>query len=334
MWPLLLIFGFAWLVSSTDRERDRRRLAAPSDPKVLKLVTPTGPTPEEKKAMALKARLQSLRAQYEAFSHYNDPSWLTQYAKEHLAWLLENRDDILTECRQLHEQRLDPAYDVDLFYVHEHDHELYERIMWQARVLAIAERVCFEERETEAEKDETALSQKRVEHARTIGDLFLGYRDFVHYEQDEWIEKYASNLRYQKSLLEQREEIIALDREFHRDTDFIEALKSCAPGIYRRATWRMRALAVADKLAVEPHRLSPEEREQRIIRFRERLLHRLQVKAEDQIALKLQRYFFAQQLRQKSAALGLDEDEIERLEQELRGDLDDEEDTGSGFKQL
>jgi len=55
-----------------------------------------------------------------------------------MTWLLENRDDILTECRQLHEQRLDPAYDTDLSYVHEHDHELYERIMWQARVLAIA----------------------------------------------------------------------------------------------------------------------------------------------------------------------------------------------------
>jgi hypothetical protein len=334
MFPLLLLFGLFCLLSG-DRDRDRRRLAAPSEPRVLKPVTPTGPTPEEKKAAALKERLQSLRAQYEAFTHYNDPSWLTQYAKDHLAWLLENRDDILTECRQLHEQRLDPAYDVDLSYVHEHDHELYERIMWQARVLAIAERVCFEERETEAEKHASALSQKLTEHARNIGDLFLEYRDFPHYEQPEWIEKYASHPQYQKELLAQREEIIALERDFHRDGDFIEALKSCAPGIYRRATWKMRALAVADKLSVEPRRLSPEEREAKIIRFRERLLNRLQVKAEDQIALKLQRYLLAQQLRERGEALGLDDDELDRLEQELRGDLDDDDqDTGGGFKQL
>jgi len=150
-----------------------------------------------------------------------------------------------------------------------------------------------------------------------------------------WIEKYASHPQYQKELLAQREEIIALDRDFHRDGDFIEALKSCAPGIYRRATWKMRALAVADKLSVEPRRLSLEEREAKIIRFRERLLNRLQVKAEDQIALKLQRYLMAQQLREKGEAMGLDDDELDRLEQELRGDLDDDDqDTGGGFKQL
>jgi hypothetical protein len=334
MWPLLLIFGIAWLLSG-DSDRDRRRLAAPDEPRVLKPVTPTGPTPEEKKAAALKARLQSLRAQFEPFSHYSDPTWLTKYAHEHLQWLLENRDGILAECRQLHESRLDPAYDEDMMYVHDHDPELYERLMWQARVLAIAERLCFEGRQMEADKQESAMSQKLTEHASTIGDLFLEYRDFPHYEQPEWIEKYANHPQYQKELLAQREEIIALDRDFHRDSDFIEALKSCAPGIYRRATWKMRALAVADKLSVEPRRLSPEEREAKILRYRERLLNRLQVKAEDQIALKLQRYLLAQQLREKGEALGLDDEELDRLEQELRGDLDNEaEDTGGDFKQL
>jgi hypothetical protein len=207
--------------------------------------------------------------------------------------------------------------------------------MWQARVLAIAERVCFEGRETEEEKHEAALAQKQTVHAKTIGDLFLEFRAFAHYEQDDWIEKYASHPDHQRELLAQREEIIALDKDFHRDSEFIAALKACAPGIYRRATWRMRALAVADKLSVEPRRMSPEEREAKIIRFRERLLNRLQVKAEDQIALKLQRYLLAQQLRERGEAMGLDDDELDRLEQELRGDLDDDDvDTGGGFKQL
>src|SRR5215831_4053402 len=151
MWPLLLFIGIAWLLSG-GRDRNRRSLAAPSEPRVLKPVTPTGPTPEEKKAAALKARLQSLRAQYQPFSHYNDSTWLISYAKEHMQWLLDNRDDILTECRKLHEQRLDPAYDVDLSYVYEHDQDLYQRMTWQAHVLSIAERLCFEKQETQPEQ--------------------------------------------------------------------------------------------------------------------------------------------------------------------------------------
>src|SRR6266403_5256450 len=109
MWFLVLLgLGAAFIagLEAASASEQRRLLDAPREPRVLKPVTPTGPTPEERKAAALQERLQSLRAQYEAFSHYNDPSWLTQYAKEHLAWLLDNRDDILTECRQLHEQRL------------------------------------------------------------------------------------------------------------------------------------------------------------------------------------------------------------------------------------
>jgi hypothetical protein len=59
------------------------------------------------------------------------------------------------------------------------------------------------------------------------------------------------------------------------------------------------------------------------------------VKAEDKIALKLQRYLLAQQLRKQGEVLGLDDDELDRLEQELRGDLDEvDEDAGQGFKQL
>ena len=331
MLPLLLLFGLFFALDGYSGS-DRRRLAAPHEPKVLKPVTPSGPTPEEKKATALAARLQSLRAQFEAFSHYNDPSWLTKYAREHLAWLLENRDDILAECLQLHEKRLDPAYDDDLSYVHHVDHELYERMTWQARVLAIAERLSQEEEEADAD---TARVEQQAAQAERIAELFLAYRDFDHYEYDEWITDYASNPQHQQELLTERVEILAADKEFHRDSEFIEALKACAPGIYRRATWRVKALSIADKLSAKPRRLSPEEKEAKILRFRQRMLDRLSVKAEDQIALKLQRYLLAQELKNRGAALGLDDDELDRLEQELRGDLDDDdEDTGKGYKQL
>ena len=337
MWFWLLLgLGAAFVAgaAAANTSETRRQIAAPREPKYLKPVTPTGPTPEEKKAAVLRARLQSLRAQYDAFTHYNDPKWLTKHARDRLAWLLENRDYILAESKQLHETRLDPAYPEDLSYVYEHDRELYDRIMWRARVLAIAERLSSEEVLQEA-KSVQHRSAQHAELATRLAELCLAYRDFEHYEQEEWIVEYVSNPEHQRTLLAERNEILAEDREFHQDSAFIEALKACAPGIYRRATWRVKALAIADKLSAKPRRPSPEEREAKILRFRERMLNRLQVKAEDQIALKLHRYLMAQKLKEEGAALGLDEDELDRLEQELRGDLDDEdEETGKGFKQL
>jgi len=144
-----------------------------------------------------------------------------------------------------------------------------------------------------------------------IGDLFLEYRDFL-------IMSSLSGSKVREPSTISKELLPSEKRlspwiETSPDSDFIEALKSCAPGIYRARPGNA-ALAVADKLSVEPRRLSPEEREAKIIRFRERLLNRLQVKAEDRIALKLQR-FFCQQLRERGEAMGLDDDELDRLEQ-------------------
>jgi hypothetical protein len=323
---------FAGVAAATERET-RRQIAGPREPRELKPVKVVGPSPEEKKAVALKARLQSLRAQYAAFTHYNDPKWLTKHAKNRMQWLLDNRDEIMADCQQLHATRLDPAYPEDMSYVYEHDQELYERIMWQARVLAIAERLSSDE-EVEETKSMQQQAAPHTELSTRIVELCLAYRDFEHYEQEEWIVEYASNPEHQRTLLAERTEILAADKDFHQDKAFIDALKACAPGIYRRATWRVKALAIADKLSAKPCRPSPEEREAKIIRFRERMLNRLQVKAEDQIALKLQRYLMIQKLKEAGAALGLDEDELDPLEQELRGDLNDEDEDSNGYRQL
>ena len=330
MFPLLLLFG-ALLLFSAGRDSDRRLLAAPSEPRP---VIPTGPTPEEKKAAALKARLQSLRAQYDPFSHYTDPQWLTKHARDRMQWLLDNREDILASCKELHETRLDPAYDEDLSYVYEHDRELYDRIMWQTRVLAIAERLSSDGEMQEADSRKHRHAQ-HADLATRITQLALEYRDFQHFEEDEWIVEYASNPEHQRTLLAERNEILAADREFHQDSAFIKALKACAPGIYRRATWRVKALAIADKLSAKPRRPSREDQEAKILRYRKRMLDRQNVRAQDEIAKKLQRFESLRQLREQAEEMGLDDDQIERLEQELLGDLfEDDEEQNNGFRQL
>jgi len=108
MFPLILLFGAFCLFSSlVDRSRPSpapRRLSPhrkPFDMDIEKIFAPSGPSPEEKKATALKARMASLKAQHEPFSHYADSAWLTMYAREHKKWLLDNREDILAEAKKL-----------------------------------------------------------------------------------------------------------------------------------------------------------------------------------------------------------------------------------------
>src|SRR5207237_8750176 len=107
----------------------------------------------------------------------------------------------------------------------------------------------------------------------------------------------------------------------------------------------LQVIRIAERLAVEPtpeppapepkSSLSREEWQAKIERYRQRQLDRMRVHAEDEIAKKLQRFESAQLLRQRAEEMGLDEEIIERLEQELMGDLDqDDEDHSNGFKQL
>jgi hypothetical protein len=103
----------------------------------------------------------------------------------------------------------------------------------------------------------------------------------------------------------------------------------------------------AQRLAVEPTpelptsepqkkpKLTREEWEARIERYRQRQLDRMRVSADDRIAKMLEKVESARRLRERAEELGLDEDQIERLEQELVSDLhDDEDEQTTGYKQL
>jgi hypothetical protein len=259
--------------------------------------------------------------------NFLDPEYRQQYAKQHhtqistelkARWVVEYRQVLGDEpLRTLLEEQ--------------HPHVM-PVLTARMQVLAIAERLPFDEQMAHAQQAEERAARARAER---IAALVVAYREFEHYESDEWIADYVAIPKHQQELLAEWREIMEKDQEFHEDKAFIDALKACATGTYRRATWQTRALALADKHSAKHHRLSPEEKEAKILRFRQRMLDRLSVRAQDEIAKKLHRFESARQLREQAEDLGLDEDQIERLEQELLGDLfQDDDDKSNGYRQL
>jgi hypothetical protein len=106
---------------------------------------------------------------------------------------------------------------------------------------------------------------------------------------------------------------------------------------------RLQVIRLAEQFAVTPEptasrqkpRLTRAEWETRIERYRQRQLDRMRVSADDRIATMLEKVESVRRLRDRAEELGLDEDQIERLEQELMGDLqDDEDEHNKGFKQV
>ena len=108
---------------------------------------------------------------------------------------------------------------------------------------------------------------------------------------------------------------------------------------------RFEVVRIAQRLAVEPppeslgsqhkRRLSREEWEARIERYRQRQLDRMRVGADDRIAQMLERFESVRRLRERAEDAGLDEDEIEPLEKRLLEDLDqDEDEYTNGYRQL
>ena len=136
--------------------------------------------------------------------------------------------------------------------------------------------------------------------------------------------------------------------EYHEvigDPDLCALIEAEHPHVLKFLEARLEVVRIAQRLSVKPppkpkepeekRRLSREEWEARIERYRQRQLDRMRVQAEDHIAKQLQKLELAQELRERAQQLTLDEDDIERLVQQLLGDLDDaDEDTGKGFQQV
>jgi hypothetical protein len=200
-----------------------------------------------------------------------------------------------------------------------------------------------EKAEAKRHRHAEELEAERRDRFRTIqnryGDALFAWRT-----DDAALARYAREHR--NALLEPRRKRDIVDdyTGFHDDDlDFVEWLRLNYNDLYHRIdeVFHYRVLAIAESLAAEetPRRpkLSPEERQAKFERYRQRALERDRVLAEDRMAAVRQKLNLLQQFRDDLEAYDLDEDERDRLIKEFEDDLfaQSEEDThGSTFKKL
>jgi hypothetical protein len=143
-----------------------------------------------------------------------------------------------------------------------------------------------------------------------------------------------------------------LDREGPEwQADYHEVLKDDAlaavlteqhPHVFPFLEARLEVIRNAERFDAEPDpeppvSLAPEQQRHKETpqEWRERRLRHLRNNAEHKIAKMLERFESLRRLREQAEQMGLDEEVIERLEQELMGDIqDDEDEHNQGYKQL
>lgn len=277
----LLVFSRLWVVvsrNSRSREQERRhaereRVEAEQRQRELEVETERARNCETEEREQLFAELV---ARYELLPHLEDPIYLAQYAASHAVELLCSREEILDERARLH---ADTELTVRL---RDERPAIYRRISWRVHALALAEVA-----------DVTPLPPPPLPPPPETPQIdHLDY--FPHRTDPTFIERYAR--AHLDALLRERHGII----DDFRELQDIPELQRDHPERYQRELYRLRALAVAEQLAVEPKpipvaaekpapslkavpeptpRLTPEE-------WRVRMLRRKREKLKDLIAEK------------------------------------------------
>ena len=189
-------------------------------------------------------------------------------------------------------------------------------------------------RETEAaeakrEREAEELAAQRRERFRVIqvryGDALFAWRT-----RDQELARYA--LEHQRELLDPKrtKQIIHDYEDFHEDGDFTDWLRTAHPDLYYRTdevfVYRVRTVAESlpkDYTPPKPPRpkLTPEERQAKFERYRERALERDRIQAEDRMAAVRQKLDLVRQFREDLAAYDVDEEEHDRIVKEFEDDL-------------
>lgn len=215
-----------------------------------------------------------------------------------------------------------------------------ERAWEQFRQLLLADlkRVNPDHRRAEQQWREAESARERIE--QRLRDLDNRYADpcFAWRADDQKLERYARD--HHNSLRAHQQEITTAYEQFHADRSFIDYLREHRPDLYARAdpVFHYRALALSEQppMTEERPRLTPEERQARIERFRQRMLTRQRVQAEDQMAKLAQRLALRSQIRAMlNETDELDEDEKEQLLREFEDTIENpEDDINEKYKQL
>jgi hypothetical protein len=149
------------------------------------------------------------------------------------------------------------------------------------------------------------------------------------YSDDDWVKNYAR--KYASDLLKRKPKIESDYIKFHKDSNYIQHIKTEAPEVYKRAIWQFRALTEAERVDVEgTDRRRPAPTPEQ---YREREMRRLQVQAQDHIRRAVEVETAVQRYRHtlEELELELDEEEIEEKLQHFRDMLTDEGDDNGTF---
>lgn len=173
----------------------------------------------------------------------------------------------------------------------------------------------------------TAVVRADPQLLAALDDLITRYEAMPHLEAQSYVDDYAR--KHTDELIRSRESILAEYQALLRNRELVARLQEDHSHILARATWQMRALSVAETLAVqdEERRHASERWQAGIERFRQKLLSRAQVAADDQLALTKLRHELQEQFEAQLALMEIDEDErleylnkfLESFEQEDRG---------------
>jgi hypothetical protein len=141
-----------------------------------------------------------------------------------------------------------------------------------------------------------------------------------------------------KVLTQDRREWFTEYQKLRSNEPLFALIQEHYPSVLEFFSARFEVVRIAERLAVadpkQKPKLSREEWEAKIERYRQRQVDRVRVGADDKIEKLLARYKSLQHLRERAEQLGLDSDTIDRLERELRSDMDDNEESGTGYQQL
>jgi hypothetical protein len=117
-------------------------------------------------------------------------------------------------------------------------------------------------------------------------------------------------------------------RALQADQPLLELVREAFPEVLEFYEARLEVYRLARRLEVTPPPpdvrppSTPEERERKVTRFRNRLLQWRETKAQDFIAQRVQQLDMLRAFEEELATYDLDEDERERLLQEFRQELD------------
>ncbi len=166
----------------------------------------------------------------------------------------------------------------------------------------------------EQERQKSKREAEEKQHAR-VRELTLRYEALPHYENNEWLKRRAE--KYNQTILRDRDRIIKENAQFHQDHSFMTYLKQQASHTYQRATWEIRLLAIAEQVDTEETSPPPPRKKHTAEEIRQRIVRRIQVQTQDQIAVTKAKALAIQEARKELDECDLDPDERQQLEAEL-----------------